>query len=44
MVDEAGKNPKQVKTEEWEEDEDYPSHQIRLMLKKKKPMKHQKSR
>ena len=25
MVDEAGKNPKQVKNEEWEEDEDYPS-------------------
>ena len=25
MVDEAGKNPKQVKTEDYEEDEDYPS-------------------
>ena len=25
VVDEAGENPKQVKTEEWEEDENYPS-------------------
>jgi len=25
VVDEAGENPKQVKTKEWEEDEDYPS-------------------
>ena len=25
MVDEAGENPKQVNTEEWEEYEDYPS-------------------
>ena len=25
MVDEAGKNPKQVKTEDCGEDEDYPS-------------------
>ena len=25
VVDEAGKNPKQVKTEDYEEDEDYPS-------------------
>jgi len=45
VVDEACKNPKQIKTEDYdnEEDGDYFLTSITMILKKK-PMKHQKKR